>query len=493
MNRLFYSRLGLAIAAGFALGTSAYGQSLQGAASALNVAAAKSIEVSGTGKWFQFGQAPNNKSPWPQFDVSRFVADINYDTAAARVQITRTQTIEPGRARPVPVEQKVDQYVSGSLAWNIPVATAATPNPPSAPSVQPAAVEERNAEIWATPQGFVKAANANAAKTRPVTGGIEVSFTVGGKYKYVGVINAKNQVEQVQTWIDSPVLGDTLAETRFSDYKDFGGIQFPAHIVRKLGGYPVLDLNVAEVKLNPSVDIAVPAEVAAAKPPVVTVAVNKLAEGVYYLTGGTHHSVAIEQRDHIVLIEAPQNEARSQALIAKLKETIPNKPIKFVVNTHAHFDHSGGLRTFVDEGATIVTEDANRAYYEKIWAAPHTLNPDQLAKSKKVAKFDSYTGKHVLSDGNRAIEIFSIAGSGHNDAFDLVYLPGEKILVEADAYTPTAANAPPPTSVNPYSANLYENIQKLHLDVNQIAALHGPRLVALADLRAVIGFNTAAK
>jgi glyoxylase-like metal-dependent hydrolase (beta-lactamase superfamily II) len=493
MNRISQPVIGVALAVSLALSASAYGQSLQGAASALNAAATKSIEVSGTGKWFQFGQAPNNKSPWPQFDVSRFVADINYDTAAARVQITRSQAVEPGRLRPAPVEQKADQYVSGSVAWNLPVATAATPNPPTAPSVQAAAVEERSAEIWATPQGFVKAAVANNAKTRAVKGGIEVSFTVGGKYKYVGVINSKNQVERVQTWIDSPVLGDTLVETRFSGYKDFGGIKFPGHIVRNLGGYPVLDINVAEVKLNPGVDIAIPPEVANAKPPVVTVAVNKLAEGVYYLTGGTHHSVAIEQRDHIVLIEAPQNEARSQALIAKLKEIIPNKPIKFVINTHAHFDHSGGLRTFVDEGATIVTEQANRVYYEKIWAAPHTINPDQLETSKKVAKFDSYTGKHVLSDGNRAIAIFSIASSGHNDAFDLVYLPGERLLVEADAYTPTAANAPAPTSVNPYSANLYENIQKLHLDVNQIAALHGPRLVTLADLRVVIAVNTAAK
>jgi glyoxylase-like metal-dependent hydrolase (beta-lactamase superfamily II) len=493
MNRISQPVIGVTLAVSLALSASAYGQSLQGAAKALNVAGTKSIEVSGTGKWFQFGQAPNDKSPWPQFDVSRFVTDINFETPAARVQIARSQTVEPGRSRPAPVEQKVDQYVSASYAWNIPVATSATPNAATTPSAQPAVLEERNAEIWATPQGFLKAAGANAATTRSVTGGIEVSFAVGGKYRYLGIINGKNQVERVQTWIDSPVLGDTLVETRFSEYKDFGGIQFPAHIVRNLGGYPILDIKVAEVKLNPEVDIAVPPEVANAKPPVVTVAVNKLAEGVFYLTGGTHHSVAIEQRDHIVLIEAPQNEARSQALIAKLKEIIPNKPIKFVVNTHAHFDHSGGLRTFVDEGATIVTEQANRDYYEKIWAAPHTLNPDQLAKSKKVARFDVYTGKHVLSDGNRAIEIFSIAGSGHNDAFDLVYLPGEKLLVEADAYTPTAANAPPPTSVNPYSANLYENIQKLHLDVNQIAALHGPRLVTLADLRTVIAVNTAAK
>ena len=78
------------------------------------------------------------------------------------------------------------------------------------------------------------------------------------------------------------------------------------------------------------------------------------------MKGGTHHSVAIDQADHIVVVEGPQNEARSEAVIAKVKETIPNKPIRYVINTHVHFDHSGGLRTYVDEGATIVTHAMNR-------------------------------------------------------------------------------------------------------------------------------------
>ena len=86
------------------------------------------------------------------------------------------------------------------------------------------------------------------------------------------------------------------------------------------------------------------------------VVVDKLANGVYYLRGGSHHSLAIDQADHIVVVEGPQNEARSEAVIAKAKELIPNKPIRYVVNTHVHFDHSGGLRTFVDEGATVVTQ-----------------------------------------------------------------------------------------------------------------------------------------
>jgi glyoxylase-like metal-dependent hydrolase (beta-lactamase superfamily II) len=246
-----------------------------------------------------------------------------------------------------------------------------------------------------------------------------------------------------------------------------------------------LDINVSSVKLNPAVDIQIPQDVA--KAPALIVKADKLAKGVYYLTGGTHHSVAIDQRDHIVVVEAPQNEARSQAVIDKLKTLIPNKPIKYLINTHAHFDHSGGLRTYVDEGAKIVTLRPNQAYYENIWAAPRTLAPDRLARSHKQAVFESFTDKHVLTDGKRKIEIHSIAGNGHNDAFVLVYLPKEKILVEADAYTPLAANAPLPTKPNPYTVNLYENIQKLKLKVDQIAALHGPKVVKLNDLLAVIG------
>jgi len=466
-------------------------QALQSATDALGVAGTKSIEFSGTGHWFQFGQAPNPTLPWPQFDVSSYKADINYDTSSARVQITRKQTIEAGRNRPTPVEQKPDQYVSGTYAWNLAVPANAPQGSAPVPAAQPAAVEERNAEIWSTPQGFLKAAIANHATTTPAKNGSDVSFTVGGKYRYAGFINANHQLESVETLIDNPILGDTLVETRYSDYKDFGGIQFPAHIKRLQGGYPVLDLNVSGVKLNPVVDITVPNE--ARNAPVPPVKVSRLADGVYYLTGGTHHSVAIEQRDHVVVVEAPLNEDRSLAVIAKVKETIPNKPIKYLINTHAHFDHSGGLRTFVDEGSTIVTAELNQPFYEKVWAAPRTINPDRLAKSNKTAHFETFTDKRVLSDGKRSIELHSIAGNSHNDAFLLVYLPAEKILIEADAFTPTAASVPPPASPNPYSVNLYENIVKLHLDVNQIAALHGPRVVTIADLRTAIGQPRAAR
>jgi glyoxylase-like metal-dependent hydrolase (beta-lactamase superfamily II) len=487
MRRSIFPLLGLALTMTVC---SAHAASLPDAAKALGAANINSLEFSGSGRWFQFGQAPNPTLPWPQFDVSSYNAIINYDNASARVRITRKQVIDPGRVRPAPVEQKLEQYVSGKEAWNAVVPANSPAGTPPTITAQPAAAPERQAEIWATPQGFLKAALANNATSTALGGdGVEVSFTAGGKYRYVGTINARSEVERVRTWIDNPVLGDTLVETNFRNYKDFGGVRFPAHITRTQGGYPVLDLAIQEVKANPGLDITPPATVANYQVP--PVASNKLSDGVYYLTGGTHHSVAIEQRDHVVVVEAPLNEDRSDAVIAKIHEIIPNKPIKYVVASHVHFDHSGGLRTFVDEGATIVAHELDKPYFEKAWANPRSINPDRLSKSQKGAKFETYGDKHVLTDGNRAIEIHRIAGSGHSDDLGLVYLPAEKILIEADAYTPTAANVPPPASPNPYSVNLYETIQKLKLDVSQIAALHGPRVVTLADLRTAIGQTTA--
>ena len=435
--------------------------------------------------------APNPTLPWPRFDVSSYTVNIDYAVPAAHVGIVRKQFVEQDRQRPVPVEQKVDAYVSGAAAWNVGNPPGAAPGSAPVATPQLGALEERSAEIWSTPHGFLRAAIANNAKSQATGENVEVSFTLGGKYHYVGVINAKNEVEKVRTWIDTPVLGDTLVETKFSDYKAFGAARFPSHVARIEGEHPILDLTIADVKLNPAVDITVPQNVADAKPTTPVVAVNKLAEGVYYLTGGTHHSVAIEQRDHVVLVEAPLNEERSLALIAKIKEIIPNKPIKYVVASHVHFDHSGGLRKFVDAGATIVAHESDKPYFEKAWAAPRTLVPDLLSKSQKPAKFETYAENYELTDGARKIELHRIAGSGHGDDLGLIYLPVEKILIEADAYTPTAANAPLPVSPNPYSVNLFENIVRLKLDVAQIAALHGPRVVTLPDLRAAIGRKEA--
>lgn len=456
-------------------GCSDSGGNVQSASKELGAADLKSLEYSGSGHWYQYGQAPNPNEPWPTYDVSAFSAQINFETPAATVRMTRLQQVDPKRARVAPVEQKVDQNVSGNFAWNM--AAAAQP--------QPGAVAERTLEIWTTPQGFLKGAVANNATSKPVEKTSEVSFMVG-KSRVVGIINAKNEVTKVQTWIDDPVLGDTPVEITYSDYKDFGGIKFPSKIARTQGGHPFLDVNVTAVKKNPEVAIAVPDNVSTFTPPPVVVDARPLSDGVYYLGGGTHHSVAINMADGVVVVEGPQNEARGLAVIAKVKELFPGKAITKVINTHVHFDHSGGLRPFVDEGATVVTHEINKPYYEKAWAAPRTINPDKLALSKKTVTFETFTDKHTITDGTRTIEIYPIVGSGHADGFVMIYLPVEKILIEVDAYTPPAEGVALPTTPPPPAVNLYENIQNQKLDVQQLVSLHG-KLPTMSDLRTYIG------
>ena len=459
---------------------------VESASEALGATTLNSIEFSGTGTWYQFGQAPAPSGPWPQFDVSAYTASINYQAPAARIRMTRQQTVDPNRVRPTPVPQNPDQYINGMSAWNLAVPAGSPAGTAAAPAAQPATVEERTMEIWTTPHGFLKAAAANNATSTPIDGGGNtVTFTANG-HQYTGRINAQNQVESVSTTIDNPVLGDTPVEFAYSDYRDFSGVMFPGRILRTQGGHPALDITVSSVTANPAVDLPVPEQVSSATPPPVTVVATQVAPGVYYLTGGTHHSLAIEQADHIVVVEGPLNEARSDAVIAKVKETIPSKPIRYVVNTHAHFDHSGGLRTYVDEGATVVTHQANVPFYQQAWAAPHTLNPDRLARSSKTATFEAVSGGRHQLTGTHTIELHEIAGSGHNDGFLMVYLPAEGILFEADAYTPPAANAPPPAAVNPFSVNLNENITRLRLNVRQITPGHGPQAVTMADLRRFI-------
>jgi glyoxylase-like metal-dependent hydrolase (beta-lactamase superfamily II) len=458
---------------------------LEAARRALDVDTVRSVAITGSGRWYQFGQSASADLPWPAYDVSNYTAIFDYETSAARVQMVRLQVVEPGRVRPAPVEQRPDQYVNGSSAWNVPAPAAGATAPP-APQPQPAAVEERVMEIWTTPHGFLKAAAANNATSESADGGSKVTFTAAGNHRYVGTINAQSQVTRVETAIDNPVLGDTRVEFTYSDYRDFGGVTFPGRIVRVQGGHPVLEINVSAVTAGAPAPFPVPAEVASAAAPPVVATAEQLAPGVHYLRGGTHHSVAIDQQDHIVVVEAPQNEARSLAVIAKVKETIPSKPIRYVINTHHHFDHSGGLRTYVDDGATIVTHQANRPYYEQAWAAPRTLAPDRLAQSKKPARFETVGEAQTLTDGKRSIQIHRLAGNGHNDGFLMVYLPAERILIEVDAWAPTAANVPPPAVPSPFALNLYENIQRLKLDVAQIAALHGPRVATLAEFAAAM-------
>jgi glyoxylase-like metal-dependent hydrolase (beta-lactamase superfamily II) len=504
-----------------ALVTAGCGQSagtLDAAAERLGATTLNSIEFSGTGTWFQLGQPTDPALPWTAFPLSSYKFLIDYETTSARGEIVRKDetAAPPASLRPI-------QLISNGYVWNMgrPRGVQGNLPPGTAPVVtllagreQPVpdrdlhmVVQDRTMEIIATPHGFLKAARANNATSTPANDGSEVSFDLPfpfGNRRYVGTINANNQVERIQTWIDHPVLGDSLVDTSFSDYRDFGGVMFPARIMRSQGGHSVLDVTISDVKVNPPVDITIPDEVRNFQQPPVEVVDVKLADGVYYLRGSihpvgnevqgsVHHSVGVEQTDHIVLVEAPSNEARSEALIAKVKALIPNKPIRYVTNSHVHFDHAGGLRTLVDEGATVVTHERNKPFYEKAWAAPRTLNPDRLERSKKQAEFLTVTDETPvkLPDARRPVEIYTMVGDTHNNALAMVYLPAERILFTGEG-SPVTVALPNPLVPNPAAVVLNNHLAHWKLQPRILIGGHGTRVGSIEELRAIVTRTNAA-
>jgi glyoxylase-like metal-dependent hydrolase (beta-lactamase superfamily II) len=426
-----------------------------------------SIQYSGTGQLNFYGQAFEPGGAWPVTNLTSYTKTIDFTTKSAKEELSHAEVTPmiKGGGRPFGGEEKQVHFVSGSYAWDMPGAN---------PVPNLGAATEWGLQIWLTPQGFVKAALENNATAKKGSTGTLVSFTTG-KYKVRGTIDAQDMVVRTETWVNDPDVGDKDIENTFSGYKDFGGLKFPAMIVQKQEGTPLLVLNVTSAKANPGLSVSVPDSVKNATPPAVKVVDQEMGEGVWFLGGGSHNSVVVEYPTFIAVIEGPLGDARSDAVMAEAKKLVPNKPIKYLINSHHHFDHLGGVRAYVAAGATIVTNEMNVAYYTKLFTAPHTLDPDELAKNAQKPSFLPIKEKYVLLEGNQSIELYHIDGDMHSADLTMAYIPKGKILVEADDYTPSTPQAPAPTGVRPgvFSANLMKNIQRLKLDVTTIAPLHG--------------------
>ncbi|MDM0026718.1 MBL fold metallo-hydrolase [Variovorax saccharolyticus] len=476
----FRSGLAIALACGLAACASKSddaGAVVARASTAMGGAQAGSLRYAAEGVGYTFGQAYKPGGAWPRITLHSFTRTIDYDKGAMRDEIVLSRA-EPtgGGGYPLSGQQRNDQLLSGELAWNQ-TAAGAVPGPRF--------VSDRVHQLWITPHGALKAAARNNAQARRgPDGGSTLSFTEPGRFSATVQIGSDGLVTQVDSVFPDPVLGDTRTVTSYSDYRDVAGIKFPMRIRQTSGGFPVLDLTVKEVQTR--VDTAPLQVPEAARNVAERVTAEKVAEGVWFLGGGSHNSVAIELRDHLVLVETPLNDARTQAVIGQAKALAPGKPIRFAVNSHAHFDHAGGVRTAVAEGATIVTQAASVPFFESAFAQANRVRPDRMAQEGKRLGTLAVGDKLAMGDASRPIELHRITDSVHSDSFLMVYLPNEKLLIQADAFTPGAPNTPPPAVPNANNLNLIANIERLGLKVDRILPLHG-RVVPLSELYAAAG------
>lgn len=469
MTRRSWLAAGLALAVTGCGGARDTASVLRDAESAMG--AVTSIQYSGTGMNAFFGQALTSGEAWPRRDMSGYTRTINYEQRSASEEMNFAQPVFGG--------QQQRTHVNGDKAWNV---------GPNGPAPQPAAAEERQLHIWLTPHGFLKAAAAASdAMLTEDEGSSRISFTTLGKYTVTGTLDGQNHVTRVATKIPNPVLGDTDVVASYSDYRDFSGVQFPGKILIEQGGFPLYDLTITSVTRNAALDLPVPDAVASATVPPVQTMSAQLAPGVWHVTGGSHHSLVVAFNEYTAVVEAPLDEQRSIAVLAEAKKLTPDKPVRYVLTTHHHFDHIGGLRTYAAEGATIVTHQSNVAYLEKALAAPATISPDMQSKAQRKPLLQGVSDKYEITDGTQTIQVYATTGDTHTNEYTLVYLPRPRILVEGDAYSPGPPGAAPPATPPPNAVALYDSLQQLKLNVATIAPIHGRGAVPMAELRTFIG------
>ena len=433
------------------------------------IAAVKSLTLEGTGVNYNLGQDMKPEAATQTFAVTGYKRVIDLGNGRQRVEQTRTPKFAYFQG---PQAQRQIQAIDGTVAFNV--------NPAGqAARVGAAAATDRRADFFHHPLTLLRATQTPGTTVTNVrtVGAVRQAEIKTADQQFTMTLDASGVPLSVASNAYHPNLGDVVMTTTFSDYQDVNGLKLPAHLAGKVDDFTTWEIQAASQALDADVgDLVAPASASA--PPAPPAAPNVVAEsvgkGVWLLAGQSHHSALVEFSDHLMLIEAPQSEARTLAVIAKARETVPGKPLTQLVTTHHHFDHTAGMRAAIADGLTVITHEGNRAWVENMAKRPHTRQPDALQKAPKPLTVETVEAEREFKDASMAVTLYHLAGNPHSDTMLMAYIPSARVVIQVDAFSPGSP-------VNPYAANLLEHIQSRKLAVDRIVPLHGV-IAPMADL-----------
>ena len=437
--------------------------------------------MEGSGRNYALGQNVTPDGPLPERAVESYVAQADLANHRLRVEIASANFLGA-------INTAV-QALDGGVAYNV-------GGNGNVQRLGGLAEQARRAEYYHHPVTLLQAAlsedaamAAMVSNLREEMGETVVDVTTSdGVQLSLHVDPATGLPSKITSMSSNSNLGDVMLTSAFSDWADAGGgLMLPGTLNRMVDEYPSQDLTVSYVVNADVGDLSAPAEAVAAEPPgpaVANVAVEELANGVWHLAGQSHHSVVVQFPDFGVLVESPQNDTRALAVIAQARELLGDTELRYLVNTHHHFDHSGGLRAAVAEGLTVVTHESNAELFEELVARPHTIDPDHLAQNPQPLIVETVSGDEVyeLTSGDRTLQVFRVTGDPHNGGMLVVYLPEERILIEADDYTPGRGGLS--------AAALLQSVRDRGLSPQRIAPIHG-QVVPFSDLEAQVAADMA--
>ena len=438
------------------------------------VEAVKTLTIEGEGVNYNLGQDMKPEASTQQFAVTNYKRQIDIANGRQRVEQTRTPKFAFFQG---PQAQTQVQGLDGATAFNV--------NPKGeAVRIAAQAETDRLTDLYHHPLKLLRSTldpKTTVANVRQVGSARQADITTAAGPVVTLTIDAAGSPLSASSKAHHPNLGDVVMTTTYGNYQDVSGLRLPGQFTTKVDDFTTTEIRATKQAIDTDVgDLAAPASAAAPRPspPPINVTAESLGKGVWQLGGGSHHTALIEFSDHLLLIDAPQSEARTLAVIAKAKETVPNKPLQQLVTTHHHFDHTAGIRAAIAEGMDVITHTGNKEWVERMAGRAFTIQPDTLSKKPTRLVVETVDDQREIKDQMQTLQLFHVAGNPHSDTMLMAYIPRDRILIEVDAFGAGSA-------VNPYAANLLENIQKRKLRVDRIVPLHGP-IVKMAELEKVV-------